>query len=143
MARVVCIHGIAQEYETKETLLQAWAPALCGGVGLAGGTLEPDDVTMAAYGVTFRPAGKGEAILELTAGDLNEFELQLLANLAEGAEETLEQNAKNKSEFFDKFRRTPSSMLAFVARTPYFGDIAQKVVIWFLQQVRLYLTEPK
>ncbi len=39
MAKVVCIHGISQEYESRETLLEEWAPAVCGGVSIPGGTI--------------------------------------------------------------------------------------------------------
>ena len=39
VARVVCVHGVGQQLETDQTLHVVWAPALCGGVGLAGGVL--------------------------------------------------------------------------------------------------------
>ena len=58
MAKVVCIHGIAQELEVRETLLETWAPAVCGGVSNAGGHLDRGDVDLAFYGALFRPEGQ-------------------------------------------------------------------------------------
>ena len=55
MAKVVCIHGIAQEFEAAEVLASKWAPALCGGVSNADGSLLPSDVAMCFYGDLFRP----------------------------------------------------------------------------------------
>lgn len=66
MPRVVCVHGVAQEFEVAETLSDAWVSALVGGVGLAGGSLEATDVAMAAYGMLFR---KGEGWATKGGGD--------------------------------------------------------------------------
>src|ERR1700742_1817994 len=79
--RVVCVHGVGQQRETDRTLHQAWAPALCGGVGLAGGRLIEAEVRCAFYGNLFRPPGRhladGDPIIR--ANDLDQFEQDLLA----------------------------------------------------------------
>ena len=54
MSRIVCVHGIAQEYKSRESLLAEWTPALCGGVSNAGGRLDPGEIDMAFYGILFR-----------------------------------------------------------------------------------------
>jgi hypothetical protein len=64
VARVVCVHGVGQQREAANTLHAAWAPALCGGVGLAGGRLPEAEVRCAFYGDLFRPPGR-----HLAAGD--------------------------------------------------------------------------
>lgn len=59
MARVVCVHGIAQQLRGEQTLLRAWSPAITDGVIRAGGRPVPaDDVAMAFYGDLFRPPGE-------------------------------------------------------------------------------------
>jgi hypothetical protein len=79
LAQVVCVHGIAQEFEVAETMETKWVPALIGGVRLAGGSLKPADVAMVAYGMLFRKgegwATKGDdgdlgTVPDLPAGDL-------------------------------------------------------------------------
>src|SRR5689334_7556807 len=58
MARVVGVHGIAQEVKGPEVLAQVWVPALRDGVRLAGGTPpDPNDVAIAFYGDLFRKPG--------------------------------------------------------------------------------------
>ena len=39
-------------------------------------------------------------------------------------------------------KRTVGHMLQAIADTPFFGNAAQRVVIWFLKQVHRYVTEP-
>ncbi len=141
MARVVCVHGIAQQYESAETLLARWAPALRGGVGLAGGALAPEDIGMAFYGVVFRPSGKGDAIPDFAPGDVEDpLEIELLQAWVHGAD--AEQDSEVALKGF-KGTRGVAAMLQAVARTPFFGDVALRAVIWHLKQVRRYLTDPE
>jgi hypothetical protein len=143
MARVVCIHGISQEYESRETLLKEWAPAVCGGVSNAGGHLSTDDVDMAFYGEMFRPAGETKAGFQIPPfkpGDLSDpFEQALLVNIFDGLETSTTSQDIAKAGFGS---RTVARMLQVVANTPYFGRKAQNLVIWFLKQVRRYVSEP-
>jgi hypothetical protein len=142
MARIVCVHGIGQEFESAPTLLKNWAPALCGGVATAGGTLPEADVAMAFYGDVFRPAGdtKGSTahIPNYGAGDLQDgLEAELLAAWA-GPLEVADDRAPADKGL--PGRRT-THMLHALARTPFFGDRGQHIVIWFLKQMRRYLTD--
>ena len=61
VARVVCVHGVGQQRETETTLHRGWAPALCGGVQLAGDRLGEHEVRCAAYGDLFRLPGRALA----------------------------------------------------------------------------------
>ena len=76
MTRIVCVHGVGQQHETESTLHLEWAPALCGGVQLAGGELEEYQVRCAAYGDLFRSPGRALAVGDplIRAEDLDEFE---------------------------------------------------------------------
>jgi hypothetical protein len=81
VARVVCVHGVGQQRESANTVHALWAPALCGGVGLAGGRLAEADVRCAFYGDLFRPPGRqlGPGDPPVGTRDLGEFEEGLLA----------------------------------------------------------------
>lgn len=143
MARILCVHGIAQEFKSRETLLQEWAPAVCGGVSNAGGALDPADIDMAFYGILFRPkGGKGakvgpKDVPNRAAGDVqNPLDIELIKELSAGAGYTPDMKSKAGS-------RTLAAMLQAIGRTPYFGDQAQKWAIWYLEQVRRYVTEPE
>lgn len=145
MAKVVCIHGIGQEFESRETLLKDWAPAVCGGVSNAGGRLAETDVDMAFYGALFRPSGatKSAAMIaggvpEYAPGDVEDpLEIQMLQDLYQGVDSTAGSTAPTKFAG----ERGVASMLQTLARVPFFGAQAQSVVIWFLKQVRRYVSE--
>lgn len=139
MTRIVCVHGIGQAYEAAETLLATWAPALAGGVSNAGGRLDPAEVSMAFYGALFRPSGsKGAgAIPEYAPGDLDdELEQALLAELYAPHAPAGGTATKGVGA------RGVAGMLQVVAALPFFGGVAQHVVIWFLKQVSRYVREP-
>ncbi len=146
MSRIVCVHGIHQEYESRETLLALWVPALCGGVSNAGGRLDPAEIDMAFYGKFFRPQegnavtkGGKEAIPSYAPGDLdNRFEIEFLRSLYEGSMSKNSDAETMKSGI----ARSTAAMLQAMAKTPFFGDVAQNVVIWYLKQVSKYITNP-
>lgn len=143
MSRIVCVHGIGQEYKARETLLEEWAPALCGGVSNAGGRLDRSEIEMAFYGVLFRPSGgaaasKGGAgtIPDYAPGDLTApVERELLESLYEGC--------KPEAVGTKGATRTLAGMVQVLANTPFFGGAAQRVVIWYLKQVSRYVNDPE
>ena len=143
MSRVVCIHGIKQERESREDLLESWAPSLCGGVSNAGGRLDRAEVDMAFYGIHFRPPGsmKGETeIPNYKPGDLDDpLEMALVEEIYDALGESTSGGSGAKA---GAAPRTVGHMLQVIAATPFFGNAAQRVVIWFLKQVRRYVTEP-
>jgi hypothetical protein len=142
MGRVVCIHGIAQELKSSESLLAEWAPSLCGGVSSAGGRLDPADVDMAFYGILFRPPGSKGApeIPNYKAGDVDaSLEIALIEEIYDALGESTSGGSGAKT---GAAQRTVGHMLQAIASTPFFGNATQRVVIWFLKQVRRYVTEP-
>lgn len=144
MARIVCVHGIAQELESRESLLANWAPSVRGGVSNAGGHIEESDIDMAFYGVIFRPSGgKGSADAAITIpnykpGDVDDpLEMELLGEMFDSVETTDADLDQQKGVG----ARTVNRMLQVVSAVPYFGRKSQSLVVWFLKQVRRYLTE--
>ena len=81
MARIVGIHGIAQQVRGPEVLRAAWEPALRDGVTLSGAQpLDGADLGIAFYGDLFRARG-GKAVdgPQYVATDVQEgFERELL-----------------------------------------------------------------
>lgn len=141
MARVVCIHGIAQDLDSRESLLKDWASWVAGGVSNFSDDLSLDtaEVDMAFYGAIFRadPEQKGDEIPNYSVGDLDVLEIELLRDLEGALAEVDTTGAKGGA-----VARSVGSTLQLIAGTPYFGVVAQRVVIWYLKQVRRYLTEP-
>lgn len=142
MDRVVCIHGIAQELKSSDSLLAEWAPSLCGGVSNAGGRLDPAEVHMAFYGGLFRPPGSKGAtdIPNYKPGDVDHpLEIALVGDIYDALDEPGPSSSGAKA---GAAQRTVGHMLQAIASTPYFGHATQRVVIWFIKQVRRYVTEP-
>jgi hypothetical protein len=141
MAKVVCVHGIGKSREARETLVDDWAEAVCGGVSNAGGHLDKSEVDLAFYGIIFRPDGKDDPneIPNYVPGDLESpLELELLAAMASVVPGT----AAGEGGKGLPFQRGVAQMLDVVAHTPFFGGVAHKVVIWLLKEVTRYLDEP-
>ena len=142
MARVVCVHGVGQQRETAETLHALWAPALCGGVGLAGGSLAETEVQCAFYGDLFRPPGRHLAAGGplIRAQDLDEFEQDLLAVWWEEAARTdvgvVAPGARTLAV------RTPGGVqaaLRALSGSRFFAALGQWALLGDLRQVRDYL----
>jgi pimeloyl-ACP methyl ester carboxylesterase len=147
MARIVCVHGIAQELKSRESLLAEWVPSLRGGVSNAGSHIDESDVDMAFYGLLFRPSdAKGGADVAVglpnyTAGDLRDpLELALLSDMFDEVAEVAVETTDAKSGLPI---RSVHRMLQVVAAVPYFGRKTQSLVIWFLHQVRRYFRDPE
>jgi hypothetical protein len=144
MARILCIHGIGQEFESEPTLLGAWAPALCGGVANAGGQLDQGDVAMAFYGALFRPPGAAKglgAIPDYRAGDVDEgIERELLDAWSAALEADASDATGAKGP---PGSRSAARLIQVLAALPFFGDRGQRFVIWCLKQVGRYLTDPE
>jgi len=142
VARVVCVHGVGQQRETAETLHALWAPALCGGVGLAGGSLAETEVQCAFYGDLFRPPGRHLAAGGplIRAQDLDEFEQDLLAVWWEEAARTdvgvVAPGARTLAV------RTPGGVqaaLRALSGSRFFAALGQWALMGDLRQVRDYL----
>ncbi|MDT0269131.1 hypothetical protein RM844_22855 [Streptomyces sp. DSM 44915] len=144
MSRVVLVHGIAQQLRGGETLLADWYPALADGVGLAGGRVAREEVSMAFYGDLFRaPGHRGLGVPELTAADVtDELERELLlawwraAAAAEPAVPGPEARARARTPHL--VRRALNAL----SGSAFFAGVSERLLVFSARQVRRYFTEP-
>src|SRR6516162_6194657 len=91
MAKVVLVHGIANQYLGEEQLHAAWYPALRDGLHRAGSDLtDPQDCVCAFYGDLFRLAGHlggAEWIDPKNVENATEDEVRLLEEIWRAAAE--------------------------------------------------------
>ena len=145
MTRVVCVHGVGQQRETASTLHLVWAPALCGGVQLAGGGLAECEVRCAAYGDLFRPRGRPLAVGDplIRAEDLDEFEQALLAQWwIEAARSDLgviDPDARTLA----RAPRGVQAALWALSGSRFFTAVGERALLGDLRQVRDYLRKPE
>lgn len=145
MARVVCVHGVAQQRETRETLHEKWAPALCGGVSLAGGHLDASDVLCASYGGLFRPAGRHLGVGDplIRPQDLDEYEQELLTTWwAEAARTDAAVIAPDARTLSARTPRSVQVALRALSGSRFFAAIGERALLGDLRQVRDYLHRP-
>ena len=145
MAQVVCVHGVGQQRETAETLHAVWAPALSGGVGLAGGRLAEAEVGLAFYGDLFRPPGRHLAAGDplIRAEDLDQLERDLLAGWWEEAART---DAAVVAPDARTLARAPGGVqgaLRALSGSRFFAALGQRALLGDLRQVRDYLRDPE
>ncbi|WP_410662601.1 hypothetical protein [Amycolatopsis sp. lyj-84] len=165
MARIVLVHGIAQEQKSADTLEAEWLPSLAGGVRLAGDpaladTLwrdaRPGEARMAFYGDLFLRDGQQGGDDELTAEEWWLAEAlagEWLRNAAFSASrETDRDRAKAElarlggtSEEYQGVRAAARPVLNALVRLRPFAKLgvafAERVVVKALRQVTLYLTD--
>ncbi|MGW2781347.1 hypothetical protein ACWC3X_08875 [Streptomyces populi] len=146
MSRVVLVHGIAQQLKGAQTLLGDWYPALCDGIGLAGGPpVSPAQVAMAFYGDVFRPAGhRGLGIPELDAGDVEEgFERELLLLWSEAVADSEDGVGRPRATGRMRASDTVQRALNLLSRSAFFAGLSERLMIYSVRQVRRYFTEPE
>jgi hypothetical protein len=146
MARVVCVHGVGQQSETENTLHRSWAPALCGGVGLAGGWLPESEVRCAFYGDLFRTPGRHLALGDppIRSEDLDQFEQDLLAVWwAEAARTDAAVVAPNARTLAVRTPRSLQSALRALSGSRFFAELGERALLGDLRQVRDYFHEQK
>jgi hypothetical protein len=144
MARIVGIHGIAQQVHGPEVLRARWAPALRDGVFLSGAE-PPDeaDLQIAFYGDLFRAeGGRAAAGPPYTAVDVEEgFERELLeawwVEAAASEDGIPGPDAKTRL-------RTPKTVhraLNALSESRFFAGLTERVIIGFIKQVHIYLED--
>ena len=144
MARIVGIHGIAQQVRGPEVLRATWAPALRDGVALSGAE-PPDeaDLEIAFYGDLFRPrGGKAVAGPQYVAADVEEgFERELLE--AWWAEAAASEDAVPGPDATTKVRtpRTAQRALNALSQSRFFAGLTERLIIGFIKQVHTYLSD--
>ncbi|MGV9455717.1 alpha/beta fold hydrolase [Streptomyces sp. NPDC003635] len=147
MARVVCIHGVGQQYAGERQLHAAWHPALADGMLRAGASapLPADDVRCVFYGDLFRPPGRTLAVQDppLTASDVEEgFETELLLELWAEAARTDDAVLPPDARTLTRTPQTVQRALNALSRSRFFAGLALRGLILDLKQVRAYLCDP-
>ncbi|MFD5093143.1 hypothetical protein ACFWMR_21255 [Amycolatopsis thailandensis] len=165
MARIVLVHGIAQEQKSADTLEAEWLPSLAGGVRLAGDpaladTLwrdsRPRDARMAFYGDLFLRDGQQGGADELTVEEWEFAEAlagEWLRNAASrSSRESDRERARTDlahlggtSDEVQGVRAAVRPVLNALMRLRPFARLgvafAERVVVKALKQVTLYLTD--
>ncbi|RSN62744.1 hypothetical protein DMH01_08840 [Amycolatopsis sp. WAC 04182] len=165
MARIVLVHGIAQEQKSADTLEAEWLPSLAGGVRLAGDAAladavwrdaRPGDARMAFYGDLFRKDGQQGGADELTADEwalAETLAAEWLRNAASSASRETDRN-RARAELAQLggqagetqgVRAAARPVLNALVRLKPFARLgvafAERVVVKALKQVTLYLTD--
>ncbi|WP_410654891.1 hypothetical protein [Amycolatopsis sp. lyj-112] len=167
MARIVLVHGIAQEQKSADTLEAEWLPSLAGGIRLAGDTVLADDLwrdarpgaagaRMAFYGDLFLRDGQQGGADELTVeeGALAEaLAAEWLRNAAFRSSREGDRNLARTelahlggvSEEYQGVRAAARPVLNALVRLRPFARLgvafAERVLVKALKQVTLYLTD--
>jgi len=144
VARIVGIHGIAQQVRGPDVLRAAWAPALRDGVCLSG-VDPPDeaDLEIAFYGDLFRARG-GKAIggPRYVAADVESgFERELIE--AWWVEAAASEDAVPGPDATTKLR-TPTTVqraLNALSQSRFFAGLTEQLIIGFIKQLHAYLAD--
>lgn len=143
MARIVAIHGIAQQYKGEHTLRAEWLPALRDGLSRAGAELPRDeDLVCAFYGALFRPDGGKSIDFAWEPDDVtDEWEQNLLRTWWEAAA-AADPHVPPPGEAGKA--RTPAFVqdaLGALSQWKFFAGIGERALIGNLKQVRAYLND--
>jgi len=149
VARVVCVHGVGQQLKGEDSLAGEWVLALRDGMRRAGCAEAwlpgPGEIGCVFYGDVFRPAGLRLAVGDpwLTSADATEFDQELLAAWWWGAAECDLRVVHPEAR---TLARTPGGVqaaLRALSGSAFFAGLADRVVLFDLQQVRRYMTDPQ
>ncbi|MER5928843.1 hypothetical protein [Streptomyces sp. NPDC002054] len=147
MARVVCVHGIGQQFGGEEEQHGRWWPALADGLRRAGhqDRLNPADLVCVFYGDLFRPPGRVLSGHEppWDAADVEpEFEAELLRLLWAEAARTDPAVVPPDEPTLARAPRSVQRALDALSRSRFFSGLALRALVADLRQVRRYLCEP-
>jgi len=153
MARIVVVHGIAQEFLGPEQLRRDLAPALQDGVLLTrtGASVTPEDVACAFYGdLYFEPGTRSLDVPPWDETDVeDDLEAELLAAWWESAarvDPAVPDPDEPGTRGFTASRALRyawvRSALDALSGSAFFGRVSDRMLIFALRQVRRYLTEP-
>ena len=144
MARIVAVHGIANQYNGEHQLHTDWLPALRDGLKRAGAAgIEAADLSCAFYGDLFRPGGKAlEPFYD--ASDLDDkWEQDLLLAWWEEAAQLEPMVPGPDSSGKGIVWSVLQSALDGLSQSSFFAGLAETILIRDLKQVRRYLREPE
>lgn len=148
MAKIVCIHGVAQQLKGPETLAAEWIGHLRDGMRAAGAERAElpsnEDISVAFFGDLFRGQTKGDPYAPYELADIEEgFETQFLSGLAREADA---EQAGNGTDSPDQkagwMPRTVQDVAVSLMRVKFFSQLADRALVGALKQARWYLTDP-
>ncbi|MBD2520737.1 hypothetical protein H6G93_38550 [Nostoc sp. FACHB-973] len=143
MAKIVGVHGIGQEFRGSNTIYAQWLPALKDGLERAGYTLKSDkDFRCAFYGDLFRGRPKsGDGIPEYDSNDIcSDWEEELLLQWwKETAEVEKDIKSPNDTSKEKAIPEMVNNALIALSHSQYFGPVLEKILIFYLKQIRDYL----
>ncbi|GAA1987150.1 hypothetical protein [Amycolatopsis minnesotensis] len=166
MARIVLVHGIAQEQRSADALEAEWLPSVAGGVRLAGGAALADrlwranlpgdlETRMAFYGDVFLRSGQQGGDDELSGAEAELAEALALEWLTRGAESSRESDRRRAASELAALAGQPGErqgaraaarpVLNALARLRPFArfgaGFAERFLVKALRQVSAYLTD--
>lgn len=151
-SRIVVVHGIGQQLQGEDTLLQIWLPGLRDGLRrtepkLAEADLPgPEDVCCGFYGDLFRPSGAkaGKGLPPYDALDVeDDFERELL-DLWWREAAKVDPGVPDPAAV-TKLRtpRTVQRALNALSGSRFFAGMTERALIFSLKQVRWYFQQPE
>ena len=144
MARIVGIHGIAQQVRGPEVLQAAWLPALRDGMVLSGTELlDADDLEIAFYGDLFRArGGKAFGGPPYVATDVEEgFERELLEAWwaqAAGSDDNVPGPGTTTKL---RTSKTVQRALNALSKSRFFAGLSERLIIGSIKQVHAYMND--
>ena len=146
MARVLCLHGIGQQYAGERELHASWYPAAGDGLTRAGAApLTPSDLSCVFYGDLFRPPGRTLSLLAppLDASDVTDgYETELLLALWAEAARTDDAVVPPDARTLARAPLAVQRALNALSRSRFFAGLALRAMVLDLKQVRAYLCDP-
>ena len=148
VARVLCIHGVGQQLAGEDSLAGEWALALRDGIRRSG---FPEaqlpgagEIRCVFYGDVFRPAGRRLGVGDpwLTAADATEFDQELLAAWWRGAAECDPSVVHPDARTLARMPGGVHAALRALNGSAFFAGLADRMMLFDLQQVRQYMTDP-
>jgi pimeloyl-ACP methyl ester carboxylesterase len=139
---------MSQQLKGEDSLATEWVTALRDGMRRSGCTEAQlpgvGEIRCVFYGDLFRPAGRRLDVGDpwLTAADATEFDQELLAAWWRGAAES---DPRVVNPDARTLARTPGGVqaaLRALSGSAFFAGLADRVMLFDLQQVRRYMTDP-
>jgi hypothetical protein len=149
MARIVAVHGIAQQLEGEDTLAAGWLPALRSGLRRAGVPARQlpgdDDLAMAFYGDLFRRRGTmAVGAPPLDAGDVDQgVEQELLELWWREAARADPRVPGPEDRTMLRSPQTVQRALNALSASAFFAGMAESMLVGSLKQVRSYFEDPQ
>jgi hypothetical protein len=144
MARIVAVHGIANQYSGGHQLQRDWLPALQDGLCRAGATgIEAADLTCAFYGDLFRPGGKALEPFYDASDLVDAWEQELLVAWWQEAARLDPMVAGPDAGGKGIGLSVVQAALDGLSQSSFFAGLAETALIGDLKQVRRYLREPE